>query len=93
MIIPATKDLRLSTWKRIWCVYCKRIDLPAKRRVYQKRIHSTVVDRNIRPLDELRWNLIWGLNLGSDRLDNAVEEARAVARIMEGRLITIMTAG
>jgi len=38
-------------------------------------------------LDALGWNLIWGLNLGSDRLDNAVEQARAIARIMEGRLI------
>jgi hypothetical protein len=38
-------------------------------------------------LDALRWNLIWGLNLGDDKLDNAVEEARAVARILGNRLI------
>ena len=38
-------------------------------------------------LDELRWNLIWGLNLGGDHLDNAVEEALAVARILGDRLI------
>lgn len=38
-------------------------------------------------LDELRWGLIWGLNLGGDRLDNAVEEARAVDRILGNRLI------
>ena len=38
-------------------------------------------------LDELRWNLIWGLNLGGDKLDNAVEEARAVDRILGDRLI------
>jgi len=38
-------------------------------------------------LDELRWGLIWGLNLGSDRLDNAVEEAQAVFRILGNRLI------
>jgi hypothetical protein len=40
-------------------------------------------------LDALGWNLIWGLNLGSDQLDNAVEQARAIARIMEGRLIAL----
>ncbi|HYJ35112.1 MAG TPA: hypothetical protein VEV64_03070, partial [Rhizomicrobium sp.] len=38
-------------------------------------------------LDELRWKLIWGLNLGGDKLDNAVEEARAVDRILGDRLI------
>lgn len=38
-------------------------------------------------LEALRWNLIWGLNLGADRLDNAVEEARAVDRILGRRLI------
>jgi hypothetical protein len=38
-------------------------------------------------LDAVGWNLIWGLNAGSDRLDNAVKEARAVARIFKGRLI------
>jgi hypothetical protein len=40
-------------------------------------------------LDELRWNLIWGLNLGGDHLDNAVEEARAVDRILGDRLIAL----
>jgi hypothetical protein len=40
-------------------------------------------------LDELRWNLIWGLNLGGDHLDNAVEEARAVDRIFGDRLIAL----
>jgi len=40
-------------------------------------------------LDELRWNLIWGLNLGGDHLDNAVEEARAVSRIFGDRLIAL----
>ncbi len=28
------------------------------------------------------WRLIWGLNLGANQLDNAVEEARAVASVM-----------
>ena len=40
-------------------------------------------------LDELRWNLIWGLNLGGDHLDNAVEEAQAVSRIFGNRLIAL----
>ena len=40
-------------------------------------------------LDELRWNLIWGLNLGGDHLDNAVEEARAVDRIFGDRLVAL----
>jgi hypothetical protein len=38
-------------------------------------------------LDAIGWKLIWGLNLGSDKLDNAVEEARAVASVMGDRLI------
>lgn len=38
-------------------------------------------------LDTIGWQLIWGLNLGSNRLDNAVEQARAVAGIMGDRLI------
>lgn len=33
------------------------------------------------------WRLIWGLNLGSGSIDNAVEEARAVASVMGQRLI------
>jgi hypothetical protein len=53
---------------------------------------GTVVDaENIRQLrgflDAIGWKLIWGLNLGSDGLDNAVEEARAVANAMGDRLL------
>jgi hypothetical protein len=40
-------------------------------------------------LDALDWKLIWGLNLGADKLDNAVEEARAVTRIFGDRLIAL----
>jgi hypothetical protein len=40
-------------------------------------------------LDAIGWQLIWGLNLGADKLDNAVEEARAVAAIMGDRLIAL----
>lgn len=40
-------------------------------------------------LDAIGWKLLWGLNLGSDRLDNAVEEARAVANIMGNRLLAL----
>jgi len=40
-------------------------------------------------LDAVGWRLIWGLNLGADKLDNAVEEARAVAGIMGDRLIAL----
>jgi hypothetical protein len=40
-------------------------------------------------LDAIGWRLIWGLNLGQDRLDNAMEEARAVAGIMGDRLIAL----
>jgi hypothetical protein len=38
-------------------------------------------------LDAIGWKLIWGLNLGADKLDNAVEQARAVASVMGDRLI------
>jgi hypothetical protein len=38
-------------------------------------------------LDAIGWKLIWGLNLGSDGLDNAVEEAKAVANAMGDRLL------
>ena len=38
-------------------------------------------------LDVTGWKLIWGLNLGGDKLDNAVEEAKAVASVMEGKLL------
>jgi len=40
-------------------------------------------------LDATGWRLIWGLNLGSDRLDNAAEQARAVAGIMGDKLIAL----
>lgn len=40
-------------------------------------------------LDAVGWRLIWGLNLGSDKLDNAVEQARAVAGIMGDKLIAL----
>jgi hypothetical protein len=39
--------------------------------------------------NESAWKLIWGLNLGAGNLDNAVEEARAVARIFGDRLIAL----
>jgi len=52
---------------------------------------SVVTEANLTELrgflDALRWDLIWGLNLGANNLDNAVEEARAVARIAGDRLI------
>ncbi|HET7084591.1 MAG TPA: glycosyl hydrolase family 79 C-terminal domain-containing protein [Rhizomicrobium sp.] len=55
---------------------------------------GTVVNAaNLRELktfiDATGWRLIWGLNLGADKLDNAVEEARAVAGIMGDRLIAL----
>ena len=40
-------------------------------------------------LDAVGWRLIWGLNLGSNKLDNAVEQARAVAGIMGDKLIAL----
>jgi len=40
-------------------------------------------------LDATGWTLIWGLNLGDDRLDNAVEEARAVAEAAGDRLLAL----
>jgi hypothetical protein len=40
-------------------------------------------------LDATGWNLIWGLNLGFDQMDNAVAEARAVVQIMGSRLIAL----
>ncbi|HEX4637591.1 MAG TPA: glycosyl hydrolase family 79 C-terminal domain-containing protein [Rhizomicrobium sp.] len=40
-------------------------------------------------LDAIKWKLIWGLNLGDDKLDNAVEEARAVASIMGDKLLAL----
>lgn len=38
-------------------------------------------------LDATGWRLIWGLNLGTGRLDNMVEEARAVADVVGDKLI------
>src|SRR6185503_4682613 len=40
-------------------------------------------------LDAIGWRLIWGLNLGADKLDNAMDEARAVAEIMGDKLIAL----
>src|SRR4051812_32558748 len=46
---------------------------------------TVVNEANLRDLrtflDATGWRLIWGLNLGADRLDNAVEQARAVERL------------
>jgi hypothetical protein len=38
-------------------------------------------------LDTTGWKLIWGLNLGTGKLDNMVEEARAVAEAVGDKLI------
>jgi hypothetical protein len=38
-------------------------------------------------LDATGWKLIWGLNLGTGTLDNAVQEARAVAEVAGDRLV------
>ncbi|MEO8300757.1 MAG: glycosyl hydrolase family 79 C-terminal domain-containing protein [Rhizomicrobium sp.] len=38
-------------------------------------------------LDATGWKLIWGLNLGTGKLDNMVEEARAIAQAAGDRLI------
>jgi hypothetical protein len=40
-------------------------------------------------LDAIGWKLIWGLNLGSNELNNAVEEARAIANAMGDRLLAL----
>lgn len=42
-------------------------------------------------LDAVGWKLIWGLNLGGDKLDNAVEEAKAVASVMGDKLLAFET--
>ncbi len=38
-------------------------------------------------LEETGWRLIWGLNLGSGTMANAVDEARAVASAMKDKLL------
>ena len=40
-------------------------------------------------VDAVGWKLIWGLNLGDEKLDNAMEEARAVANIMGDKLVAL----
>ncbi len=54
---------------------------------------TVVTEANLRELktfvDAVGWKLIWGLNLGDDKLDNAVEEARAIAGIMSDRLLAL----
>lgn len=54
---------------------------------------SVVTEANLRELktfvDAIGWKLIWGLNLGDDKLDNAVAEARAVSDIMGDRLLAL----
>ena len=54
---------------------------------------TVVTEANLRELrtfvDTVGWKLIWGLNLGDDKLDNAVEQARAVANIMGDRLLAL----
>ncbi|HVW75166.1 MAG TPA: hypothetical protein VHC39_16130 [Rhizomicrobium sp.] len=54
---------------------------------------TVVTEANLRELksflDAIGWKLIWGLNLGDDRLDNAVAEARAVGAIMGDRLLAL----
>lgn len=54
---------------------------------------TVVTEANLRELktfiDAVGWKLIWGLNLGDDKLDNAVEEARAVTGIMGDKLLAL----
>jgi len=54
---------------------------------------TVITEANLRELktfvDAVGWKLIWGLNLGDDKLDNAVEEAKAVASIMGDRLLAL----
>jgi hypothetical protein len=54
---------------------------------------TVVTEANLRELksfvDAVGWKLIWGLNLGDDKLDNAVEEARAVTNIMGDKLLAL----
>jgi hypothetical protein len=54
---------------------------------------SVVNEANLHELrtfvDAIGWKLIWGLNLGDDKLDNAIEQARAVSTIMGDRLLAL----
>ena len=54
---------------------------------------TVVTEANLRELksfiDAIGWKLIWGLNLGANKLDNAVEEARAVSEIMGESLLAL----
>ncbi len=54
---------------------------------------TVVNESNLRELktfvDATGWKLIWGLNLGDDKLDNAVAEARAVSGIMGDELLAL----
>ncbi len=54
---------------------------------------TVVNDANFRELrtflDATGWKLIWGINLGGDRLDNAVAEARAIVETMGDRLLAL----
>jgi hypothetical protein len=54
---------------------------------------SIVTEQNLRQLrtflDATGWKLIWGLNLGDDKLDNAIEEARAFTHAAGDRLLAL----
>ena len=55
---------------------------------------ATVVNReSLRELatflDATKWKLIWGLNLGQDRLDEAVAEAQAVSAVTKDKLLAL----
>jgi hypothetical protein len=54
---------------------------------------TVVTEANLRELksfvDAIGWKLIWGLNLGDDKLDNAVEQAHAVTNIMGDKLLAL----
>jgi hypothetical protein len=54
---------------------------------------TVVTAQNLRQLrtflDATGWKLIWGLNLGGGKLDNAVAEARAVADAAGDRLLAL----
>jgi hypothetical protein len=54
---------------------------------------TTVTAKGLRELrgflDAVGWNVIWGLNLGFDKLDNAIEEAKAATEFLGDRLIAL----